>query len=295
MAGGCAPSSAPVDAAAGADERSYTRTLSRAPDEVYAVNPLAQQLITYSSTARRPTAMTNEPNYFYYGFRTASDLYTVGHSIEYRYEIREITPSAMRTIAAVPEGQGVFPLTSDDEGAIFARYTFDANGAETRREVVELDGAELVPWVHVSGAVSYAAIVDSWLYYTVWHESTADYSLERVNRNDKSARPRPVRESLARGEIYAHGGNLFVSNGDRLTSGDREVECDDLCWFRDDPNVLVKMSVSDSGALRLDVHDGRDFSVIASIRGVVGFRIESDAVHVYGEGFEKRVKVPETS
>jgi hypothetical protein len=295
---GCASPATSDDAAARRDdaERPVVRVLPRADDEIYLVNALAQQLLTYSTASDRMTAMTNEPNHFYYGFRTPSDLYTVGHSIENRYEIREITTSGMRTVMALPAGEGLFPLTSDTGGAIFARYTFDANGSETDREIVELDGGDdLVAWKNVDGAVSYAAVVGPWLYFTVWQEGSDDYSLRRVARDDKSAMPETVRASVAGGQLYAHRGELFTSDGTRVSDGARAVECDDLCWFRDDPDVLVRMSVTDPAALRLDVYDGRDFSIIETVRSVVGFTIEPDAVHVYGEGFERRVDVSATS
>lgn len=295
---GCAPlPGTDIDRSqVGAGRDTRARSLALEEDEVYVVNAFAQQLVAYDTRRHLATRMTNEPDHFYYGFRTSSDLYTVGHSIENRFEIREITSRGMRTIVALPERYAIFPLTTDAIGSLFVRYTFAGDGREIRREIVELvAGGALAAWTHVDAAVSYGAVVGPWLYFTVWEESSADYSLHRVRRDDRSDAPRRVRDGLTGGELHAHQGALFTSDGHRLSNGATEVACQDLCWFRDDPNILVTLTVAESASLRLDVYDGRDFSLLRSVAGAVGFDISGHEVHVYGDGFEERIDVSSRS
>lgn len=252
-------------------------------------NRFTQRLVAYDPATSQVVPPSTAPTTSQYGFPTASPYYTTGNSAGTGFRVVRVEGRGVDTVVTLPDGEGVFPLATDGEVHLFTRSEYRADGRETRRALVTLEGDRLVEHPEVTGAVDRGAVLRGQLYYTTYEPSTDDWSLRRVPVADRTARPELVRTGLQGAGVHVHEGRVVTTTADRLVSGERSWPCVDLCWFEDAHRALLRLRVDEQAGLSLDVLDTRDGRLRATRGEVVDFAVEGATLVVYREGSVDRL------
>jgi hypothetical protein len=252
------------------------RVPPRQSGQRYVVDLSEQQLVTYDERRGNVVAVSDEEGFYYYGFRMPSHLYTSGNNRTHGFSILSIDRDAVRTVSTMPTDEDIFPLATRGEVSFFTTISYDEHGDESERRLVRLASDGTLQTYHSFAGprelLDHGAILRGRLYYTVYNQIEDDDTLFSIPVDRPDATPRVERTGLASGEVYAHLGTLLTSDGTTISGGGRRFTCQDLCWFYDDPAMLVMITI-EKGSLVLKVIDSRDGTTVTSVPGTVGFDV----------------------
>lgn len=271
------------------------------PGQRYVVDPWHQNLVAYDPVAGTVARRSDQPGYFYYNFRSPSPLLTAGHNEANEFVVLAIDGLSTRQILQTGPDQALFPLAADEKHTFFVSYEYkDGGREERRRQILRLgDEGTLEPYASVTGPrlkLDRGAILGERLFYTTYDATTDEYSLFSIPVEKPGETPRLEQEHLPSGEVLVDDGELFLSDGQKISSPTRSFTCADLCWFYDSPHVLVTMAQGSGGDVTLSVHDSTSGSALGSVDGgVVGFDVADDIITVYTQHGVRSLDVSKVS
>ncbi|WP_152650355.1 hypothetical protein [Demequina aestuarii] len=250
----------------------------------YVFNPWDQQLVAYDPATGDVADTSGGRELYYYGFPTASTLYTVGDTVERGFEVVEVGEHEVTTVVAAAANEAIFPLATDGVQAFFVIYAYDEAGAEQGRRIVRLttEGG-LDTFASFSGPselVDKGVLVGDILYYSVYDATTDQHTVYSIPAKDPGAAPAVVLEGLESGELYADEEVLLTSDGATVSGGEAEYACASLCWFYDELDILIRISTQEEELL-LSVIRMEDGNVADAISGVVGFEVHESTLRVH--------------
>jgi hypothetical protein len=262
--------------------------------EIYVFDAWDQQLAAYDKATGRVTATTNVDDFYYYGFRTASRLFTAGANNSGGFSVLDVDGSKARTVTTMKPDEAVFPLAADGKRTFFVIYEYSSPGVESGRRIARLraDGSwqTYQTFSGPSALVDDGVLLDGRLYYTVYDQKTDKDTLYSVDADDPTSSPRLEKRNLSSGEVYAQGGELFLSDGTTISSRTRSFTCADLCWFYEHPAVLIRIDTENED-LVLTVFDAKSGKTLAKVPRIVGFDVHGDTVTSYTRDGVRRIDV----
>lgn len=259
----------------------------RSQDQIYLFSPWDQQLTAYDLEAERVEATSGGGQLYYYGFPTASSLYTVGDTEALGFRVVDAQPTEVRTVATPAPNEAVFPLATDGTHTFFVVYEYEAPGVESGRRIVRLtEDGDLETYGTFEGMkelVDKGVLVGDVLHYSVYDAEQDEHSVFSLPADEPGAEPTLVRSGLASGELYAAADTVLFSDGTTIIGGDHSYECAAMCWFYEDPAVLLRIAAENS-ELVLSVIDWRTGVVLERVPGIVGFDVAGAELTAYTDG-----------
>lgn len=272
------------------------RVPPRKAGQTFVFDPFEQQLVSYDDARGHVVATSHEDGFYYYGFRTATNLYTSGDNETNGFKILEIDAHTIRTVVTMPKDEAVFPLATAEGKTFFIVYDYKPGFGEEelRRRIVRLlpDGT-MQTYRTFTGRdelVDDGVLLGGRLYYTLGDASSDVGSLYSIDAREPGAEPRLERTGLKSDEVYAQGGRLLTSDGTTITDGKRSFTCTDLCWFYDDPSVLVAF-VDEGTSTILKVIDATTGRTLHEVGEPVGFQLDGRRLTVRTTDGVKRIRL----
>jgi hypothetical protein len=260
------------------------RVPERSVDQIYVFAPWDQQLTTYDPGGGGVVDTSGGGQFYYYGFPTDSSLYTMGDTDALGFVVVDVQPTRVRTVAVAAPDEAIFPLATDGSRAFFTVYTYGERGVESGRRIVRLTGnGEFETYATFAGMtelVDRGVLIGDLLYYSVYNVERDEHAVFSISADEPGATPVLVRSALESGELYAVADTLLTSDGTTITGGDHRYECAAMCWFYEEPAVMVRIT-AEASELVLSVIDWRTNLLLERVPGIVGFDMEGAQLTAY--------------
>ena len=169
---------------------------------------------------------------------------------------------------------------------------YNREGVEAGRSLVEFDGEDLVEHPAVTGLVSFGALIDDTLYYTVYEEKDNTYSLYEYRIEEPAAIPSKLEEGLSAGELYAVNGELFKSSVDTIYNDRIRFVKKSLNYFDEASRTLIQIYPDANADLVLQAIDMATGKAFSAVTGIIDFRIQDGILTAYGHGKIETIPLP---
>jgi hypothetical protein len=208
-------------------------------DSILLVDRFAQKIVSYNTKKYHVDNKMDAENYMIYDFNPEYKYYTAGHSINLGFKIIVINNS-VSIIQNMKSNEGIFPLAISEKYFFFIKSTYDSDSMEINRNIVIYNKEKniLIEYLNISGLISYGALIDSTLYFTVYIEEKNNYSLYSVSCEDPNDIPILLQIDLQGGEIFAQGNILYLTDHTNILSEKDSYVKEPINYFIKDKYLL---------------------------------------------------------
>ncbi len=250
----------------------------------------SEKLLSYNTETYNVEERSNIQNFMQYEFNSGSDLYTAGNSLTNGFEVIQVKDKEIEVLYTMQdqESEAIFPLASHDGYDLFIVSEYDELGRETDRKVVAYNMDTFIEYPEIEGLISFGAILNDTLYYTVYMDEVTNYALYKIDLKDVHSEPIFLEDGLEVGELYVHGGELFKSSFKKIFSDSKSFERMPLNYFDDSTHALIQIFPTEEANLVLSVINTKTDEVMTRVTNIVDFKIQDESIVVYTlEGIEK--------
>lgn len=268
------------------DRMPYESLIENDDFKVILYDRYKQKLVLYSTQTYTIDREINVSNYMQYEFNTPSDYYTTGHSIENGFEIIRIGKNSIERVYSLKnkKEEAIFPLATNKDKKFFIKSIYKDNEFQYSFIVSMGDNNDIEEYKNTKGKISFGAILDEKLYYTVYEDGKNNYSLYSLEFYEKDNKPVLIKENLEYPEIYSFKGNLYYSTIDKIICDKDYFSKGALNYFDDLNNKLIQLYVDKEGTLLLELVDISTKSVIKKCENVIDFRVSKGKIIIYCHG-----------
>lgn len=250
---------------------------------VLLIDRIQKSELAYDTKTWEVTDRMN-PDYTIYADNPLYNYYTIGHSSQNNFSIFSLVDQRISIELSLPAHEAIFPLAFSEDYLFFLKTQDNV----MNKTIVRYDPTahSLIEYKNLQGMISFGALCDKTLYYTVFTEVGHSYTLYKVDCTDPDAQPQLVQEGMNRGEIYAQGSKLFLTDNKFIYSGSTKFKKEELNYFIGEKYLLqyVDNGKSDD-AVVINTETG---DTVKKASNILGVSVVDNEIILYCQGAIER-------
>lgn len=244
-----------------------------------------QKLGIYDESTKTWTPIRDVENEFVYNFKQNWTYFTVGHSLENKFEVLQVEEDKISVIRKEQESDCIFPLASE-EGHYFYQQYADKQGTEQKRKILEFCNGKFSEILETQKAICYGTLVGEELYYSVYNEEQDLFDIYYVELNEKEKKEELYKTGITEGMLFTYEDKLFYINKGYICSEQSKIthEKKDYNEIIGTNDLLVQMYGNKSGNLQWDFIDMKSGNVLFSYENVINYKVSGTEIKIYCNG-----------
>lgn len=254
-------------------------------NKIFTYNPFIQNFITYDIKKKQNDLVIKgtKSNIIQYSFSTPSKIFTSGDSIKNNFTIIENKDGRIKKIFKMEDNDlAIFPLATDEKNYFFIQTNYsDKNKINSC--IVKYQDNNIHKYTKTNGLISYGALLDNVLYYTIYEPLKNQYTLYKLETSDYNNNPEIIKTGLVSGEILLLNNILYYSNQKMFYNEIDSFEKKSINLSDNKNNTLIQIDPSNNNNyLELVVIDKVNNKIIYKGNNVLAIDLYDNILKVYG-------------
>lgn len=244
-----------------------------------------QKLGIYDNNTKSWGPIHDVENEFVYNFRQNWEYYTVGHSLENKFEVLHVEKDKISVIRKEQGADCIFPLAAG-KGHYFYQQYADKHGMEQKRKILEFYDGKFSEILETKNAICYGTLIGRKLYYSVYNEEQDLFDIYYIKLNEREKKEELYKTGITEGMLFTYEDKLFYINKGSICSEQSKIlyEKKDYNEILETKDLLVQMYGNKNGNLQWDFIDLKSGDVLFSYENVINYKVSDTEIKIYCNG-----------